>query len=56
MTEEQIELAVERAMDALDRRLMSSALTQAEYDAEVRKLSRWADRSVGAPRRVAEYR
>ena len=56
MTEQQVELAVERAMDALDRRLMDNSLTQAEYDAEVRKLSRWADRSVGLQRRVAEYR
>lgn len=47
MTEQQVELAVERAMDALDRRFLSTDMTQAEYDAEVRKLSRWADRSVG---------
>ena len=40
MTERQIELLAEREMDALDRRLRRGALTQAEYDAEVRALDR----------------
>lgn len=43
MSEEQIELSVERTTNALDRRLMRGAITQAEYDAEMRALSRWAD-------------
>lgn len=42
MTDEQIERIAEHAMDALDRRLMRNELTQAEYDAEVRKLDRAA--------------
>jgi hypothetical protein len=42
MTEEQIERAVERKMDGLDRRLMRGELTQAEYDREVCALDAWA--------------
>jgi hypothetical protein len=43
MTEEQIERKVERAMDALDARLMGNRLSQAEYDAQVRELNKWAE-------------
>lgn len=46
MSEEQIELSVEHQTNALDRRLMRGALTQAEYDAEIRALSRWADQQI----------
>jgi len=43
MTEEQIEGWVEVAQDALDRRFLNSAMTQAEYDAECRRIARWAE-------------
>ena len=43
MTENQIELRVERAMDSLDRVFLAGKVTQAEYDSRVRELSRWAD-------------
>lgn len=46
MSEEQIELVVERAADRLDARLMRGALTQVEYDAEMAALSRWADQQI----------
>jgi hypothetical protein len=42
LTEDQIERRVERAMDALDARLMAGSLTQAEYDHEVMILDKWA--------------
>jgi hypothetical protein len=43
MTEDQIERRVERMMDALDAQLMSGALTQGEYDSNVRDLDAWAE-------------
>jgi hypothetical protein len=43
MTEDQIERRVERMMDALDAQLMSGALTQREYDNNVRDLDAWAE-------------
>jgi hypothetical protein len=42
-TIEQIECRAEAKMDALDRSLMKRLLTQAEYDAEVKKLDRWVE-------------
>jgi len=36
--EQRIERQAEREMNALDRRLVSGSLTQADYDAEVRAL------------------
>jgi hypothetical protein len=41
-TEDQIEREVERRMDALDRRLMRGALTQAAYDEAIRALDAWS--------------
>ena len=38
LTPAQIERRAELAMDALDRRLMAGTITQAYYDAEVKKL------------------
>lgn len=38
MTEHEIELQAERAMDRLDRQLLRNELSQAEYDAAVRSL------------------
>lgn len=50
MTEEQIERRAEREMDRLDKQLLSGALTQAEYDEEVRELDRWAREEYRAAR------
>ena len=43
MTEDQIERAVERKTDWLDAALMSGKISQAQYDAEQRKLTEWAN-------------
>lgn len=43
MSEEEIERSVESKMNALDRKFMNTAMTQAEYDAEVRKINEWAE-------------
>lgn len=45
MTEEQIERQVERMTNALDARFMAdnNTMTQAEYDAESKKIGEWAD-------------
>lgn len=44
VTEETIERAAERSMDALDRRFMEarSGMTQAAYDAQVKAIDNWA--------------
>lgn len=42
-TEAEIERAVERATDRYDARLMSGRYSQAEYDAAMRDLAKWAD-------------
>jgi hypothetical protein len=46
MTEYQIEAVVERATNGLDMRLIRGTLTQAEYDSEMRALSRWAEQQM----------
>jgi hypothetical protein len=43
MTEEQIERIAECKMDQLDAKLLNGKLSQAEYDAAVKELSRWLD-------------
>lgn len=43
MSEYQIEIRVERAMDLLDLKLLSGSLSQQQYDAEVRNLAQWAN-------------
>ena len=43
MTEEQIELAVERQTDALDRQYMAGRLTDDAYKALLRDLDAWAE-------------
>ena len=43
MTETDIEIIVERAIDRLDARLMQSKITQAEYDYEVYIVDKWAE-------------
>lgn len=42
LTEEQIERAIERATDTLDRVFMSGGMTQAEYNGELQLLEQWA--------------
>ena len=44
--EQRVELAVERSMNALDKRLMAGKLTQAEYDAEARRIDAWAKQAM----------
>jgi hypothetical protein len=43
MTEDQIERRVEHMTDALDRRYMNSAMSEADYTAQLAKIDRWAD-------------
>ena len=42
MTENQIEIIVERAIDKLDARLMQSKISQSKYDYEVSIIDKWA--------------
>jgi uncharacterized membrane protein len=42
MTEDQIERAVERAIDKLDSRLMGGEITQTVYDRQVDNIEKWA--------------
>lgn len=51
MTEEQIERAVERKVNALDARFMNSAMTQAEYDELSAAIAQWADNEYRFVRR-----
>jgi hypothetical protein len=48
LTEEQIELRVERMTDDIDRRFMAGLLTRESYDKEMADLARWADGKRGA--------
>jgi hypothetical protein len=48
MTEDQIERAVERKVDALDAIFMAGTITQTEYDSRMRDISDWADRQYAA--------
>jgi hypothetical protein len=48
MDEYQIEVAVERATDRLDRRFMAGMIDQAEYDREIVALDRWAQQQFDA--------
>ena len=43
MNEEQIERSVEIKTNSADRALMNGHMTQAEYDAHMKELNRWAD-------------
>ncbi len=44
MTEEQIERAVERKIDILDRRYLSGQLTEVEYKIAIKEIDVWADK------------
>lgn len=43
MSESEIEIIVERAIDKLDARLMQSKITQSVYDYEVSIIDKWAE-------------
>ena len=43
LTEEKIELVVERSMNGLDRELLEGKFTQEQYDIAVLALNRWAE-------------
>ena len=43
MTEAQIELLAERAIDKLDAQLMQGKITQSDYDYEVFIVHKWAE-------------
>jgi len=43
MSESEIEIIVERAIDKLDARLMQSKITQLVYDYEVSIIDKWAE-------------
>jgi hypothetical protein len=42
LTEEQIEYRVERAIDRLDRHLLSNQITQEQYDRDIVAIDKWA--------------
>jgi uncharacterized membrane protein len=42
MTEDQIEQVVERHMNSLDSQLLKGAITDEEYNQEIRELDKWA--------------
>lgn len=52
MTEDQIERRVEKMTDHLDRCLMSGAMTQRDYDKNMRELNRWSEAQYFANKRV----
>ena len=52
LTEEYIELVVERSMDGLDHQLMIGNFTQAQYDMAVKALDRWAEKMYERLRRT----
>lgn len=43
MSEDQIERAVERMVDAVDARFMRGGMSSTEYNSEMRKIDAWAD-------------
>lgn len=45
-TEEQLEIRLERMVDSLDSRFMKSAMTQAEYDSEIRELYKQIENAI----------
>ena len=51
MTESQIEMQVESKMNSLDRQLMSGSISEDQYDREVRKLDKWAEREYRKARK-----
>lgn len=43
MMEYQIECRIERMTDSADKRFMRGDMSQEEYDAEMKRISEWAD-------------
>lgn len=43
LTENQIENRVERAINSLDKRLMSNQITQEQYDMDIVRIDTWAN-------------
>lgn len=43
MTEHEIEMLAERAMDRLDRQLLSNQIQQEQYDRDIVALDKWAE-------------
>jgi hypothetical protein len=43
LSETEIETLAERAMDKLDKQLMSNQIDQAQYDREIVSLDKWAE-------------
>lgn len=42
LTEDQIETRVEKAIDGLDRQLMTNKISQEEYDRDIVAIDKWA--------------
>ena len=49
MTDDQIERRVERNQDALDKRYLSTGMSQSEYGLECQAITRWAERQYASP-------
>jgi hypothetical protein len=49
MSEDEVERRVERMVDALDRRFLTSKMDQAQYDAEMAKIDAWSQAAWTAP-------
>ena len=49
MTEDQIERIVQRKMDQIDRRFLTTTMTQDQYDNLVRQLHAWANKQYDTP-------
>ena len=47
MSEDQIERRVEQMFDRIDAAFMNNRINEAEYDAEVLEITRWASRQYG---------
>ena len=43
LTEYEIEIRAERAMDRLDRQLLSNQIQQEQYDRDIVSLDKWAE-------------
>jgi len=43
LTENQIEYRAEKAIDRLDRQLLSNQITQAQYDRDIVAIDKWAE-------------
>ncbi len=46
LTETQIEIMVEKAIDKLDKRFLNGELNQMEYDQEIHIIDKWATQQL----------